>query len=101
MRRRPTSEYMAWVSMKQRCLNPRHRDYVNYGGRGIGVCLEWQTSFEAFFRDVGPRPGRGYSLDRINNDAGYAPGNVRWATASQQNRNQRARRPGLKRKRRQ
>lgn len=98
---RPTPEYMAWTAMKQRCQNPRHRDYASYGGRGITVCPEWRASFESFFTCIGPRPGRGYSLDRIDNDGNYEPGNVRWATLSEQNRNQRRRTPGLKRKRRQ
>jgi|SRR5215467_7405799 len=94
MRKRPTPEYMAWCAMKQRCLNPRQRDYANYGARGIKVCPEWRTSFEAFFAHIGPRPGIGYSLDRVNNDGDYEPGNVRWATRSEQHQNQRHRGPG-------
>ena len=69
--------------MKQRCYNPKDRQYDLYGGRGITVCAEWLESFEAFSRSVGEKP-LGMSLDRIDNDKGYAPGNVRWATGSEQ-----------------
>lgn len=62
---------------------------MDYGGRGISICKRWVDSFEAFLADVGRRPGPGYSIDRKNNDRGYEPGNVRWATATQQMRNRR------------
>lgn len=75
--------------MRRRCLDPNHAKYADYGGRGITVCEAWAESFESFFDHIGLRPGPGYSLDRINNDRGYEPGNVRWATASQQNKNRR------------
>ena len=84
-----SAEYQAWHSMKDRCLRPTHKQYHRYGGRGITVCDEWQSSFQSFYDHVGSRPGRGYSLDRIDNDKGYEPGNVRWATTRQQNRNTR------------
>src|SRR6266568_1459518 len=96
-RGQPTPEYMAWDSMKQRCLNPRHKDFPRYGGRGIRVHPDWVHSFEAFYDHVGPRPGSGYSLDRIENDGNYEPDNVRWTTWEVQARNQRPRTPGLKR----
>lgn len=96
----PSPEYMAWTSMKQRCLNPRHKSYARYGGRGISVCREWADSFETFYRHIGPRPGPGYSLDRYPDNTGnYEPGNVRWATWQEQNQNLQPRTPGLKRKR--
>lgn len=83
------AEYDCWVAMRQRCSNPRNPMWHNYGGRGIQVCARWINSFENFLADVGHRPGRGYSLDRIDNDRGYEPGNVRWATAKEQGRNTR------------
>jgi hypothetical protein len=79
-------EYDAWRNMKARCLNPRHRLYAWYGGRGIGVCKAWRRSFKKFFSDVGPRPSSVHSLGRIDNDRGYEPDNVRWMTISEQKR---------------
>jgi hypothetical protein len=86
---KPRPEYTAWALMKSRCNNPRHPRYADYGGRGIGVCERWQMDFSAFLADVGPRPGLGYSLDRIDNGRGYEPGNCRWATAKEQASNRR------------
>ncbi len=80
-------EYWIWCSMRRRCSNPNEEHYDVYGGRGITVCEEWQNDFAAFLAHVGRRPGLGYSIDRINNDLGYQPGNVRWATQKQQTRN--------------
>ena len=84
-----TPEYRAWRSMKTRCLVPTSRSYPGYGGRGIKVCQRWVESFDAFLADVGSRPSADLSLDRIDNDGDYEPGNVRWATRSQQQRNKR------------
>jgi hypothetical protein len=78
----------AWVVMRNRCENPRRHDFYRYGGRGIRVCERW-SSFVDFLADVGERPAKGLSLDRINNDGDYEPGNVRWATAKQQMANRR------------
>ena len=82
-----TPTYVVWSNMWARCTNPKRRDYKNYGGRGIVVCQRWER-FEHFLADMGEKPGS-LSLDRINNDEGYSPNNCRWATASEQRRNQR------------
>lgn len=85
-------EYSIWAAMLNRCRNPRVRGYANYGGRGIKVCDRWASSFPAFFEDMGPRPGRGYEIDRKVNDGGYEPGNCRWATKLEQAINRRTNR---------
>lgn len=90
----PAREYMAWQHAKNRCHNPNDRDYDNYGGRGVMMCDEWRDSFEAFYAHIGSQP-KGpdrFSIDRINNERGYEPGNVRWATAKEQANNRRHRR---------
>ncbi len=83
-------EYYAWRAIKGRCGNPKNPGWKNYGARGIRICQEWADSFEAFYAYVGPRPSAGHSIDRYpNNDGNYEPGNVRWATSIEQNRNRR------------
>lgn len=82
-------EYNAWLKMRKRCSNPNDKAYRNYGARGIRVCPEWEANFEAFFAHVGPKPSPELSIDRIDNDRGYEPGNVRWADRSTQSRNRR------------
>ena len=79
--------YRVWLQMIQRCENPNDAAFHHYGARGISVCPEWH-SFEAFIADMGVRP-KGYSLDRIDNDGNYQPGNCRWATTKQQLNNTR------------
>lgn len=86
-----TPEFRAWSGMKDRCLRKGNKKYKHYGGRGITICKEWIESFDAFLRDVGPRPGPELSIDRIDNNDGYHPGNVRWATHKEQCLNRRPR----------
>lgn len=81
--------YDVWIGIKSRCLNPNAPGYQNYGGRGIKMCERWQESYQAFVDDVGDRPSARHTLDRINNDGDYEPGNVRWATYGEQRRNMR------------
>lgn len=83
-----TTEYVIWTNIIQRCTNPDNPRYSYYGGRGIRICEEWRNSFEAFRDYVGLRP-KNRSLDRIDNNGNYEPGNVRWATYSEQVRNRR------------
>jgi len=90
---RPSALYRLWTHIKTRCLNSKSDNFQYYGGRGLGMWSGWAALYECFEQDIiaeiGPHPGDGWSLDRIDNDKGYEPGNVRWATASMQNRNRR------------
>lgn len=83
-----TLSYRRWESIKQRCFNPNNPSYKNYGGRGITMWPEWADSFEAFHAAVGDAPD-GMTLDRIDNDGNYEPGNLHWATPTQQVANRR------------
>lgn len=84
-----SSEYRCWINMKQRCYNPKDLSYPDYGGRGITVFPGWKNNFVSFLKAVGKKPGPSYSLDRINVNGHYAPGNVRWATTKEQLNNRR------------
>lgn len=88
-------EYKIWCGIIDRCTRPGNKSFKNYGGRGISICPEWRSSFPAFLAHIGRRPGPQYSVDRIDNERGYEPGNVRWATRAEQLRNRRAPVPRL------
>lgn len=84
-----TPEYNIWMHMLQRCHNPQSKDYKNYGGRGIEVCDMWKEDFSAFLMSVGRRPGPEYTIERLDYNKGYEPGNVVWATRQDQVLNKR------------
>lgn len=84
-----TSEYITWVSMKQRCLNPKNHDYKDYGARGITVCKEWIEDFTIFIKDMGNKPSINYSIERIDVNKGYFPKNCKWILKIEQPKNTR------------
>lgn len=84
-----SAEYKVWAGIIKRCENKNHKDYPDYGGRGIMVCDRWRNSFENFLSDVGSRPSEKHSIDRINTNGNYEPGNCKWSTLEEQARNKR------------
>lgn len=91
MGHRPTAEYKAWCAMIERCQS-NHPASKNYYRRGITVCERWKHSFPNFLTDMGRKPSPRLTLDRIDNDGNYEPGNCRWATREEQGRNKRSNR---------
>lgn len=85
--------YVRWYNMIQRCRNPKAYGYRYYGKRGIRVCTRWAISFERFVEDMGMPPTPQHTLERIDNDGHYEPGNVRWATRKEQLENKRKPKP--------
>jgi len=83
-----TPEYRTWWHMRTRCNNKNRADFKFYGGRGITICERWQR-FELFLADMGNKPTSLHTIERINNDAGYMPGNCKWATRAEQSQNKR------------
>lgn len=83
-----TPEYKVWCAMKSRCLRPKDKAYPNYGGRGVMVCDRW-LDFANFIADMGRRPPGRMTIERLENDKGYEPGNCKWATYSEQAKNHR------------
>lgn len=81
--------YNSWNNMKQRCYNPNHLNYADYGGRGIMVCSRWLGSFSNFLKDMGERP-KGVSLCRKNNDKDYEPSNCYWSIYRKQDKDRRS-----------
>jgi len=79
--------YRSWRMARARCFNPKNNRYPEYGARGITMCSRWANSFDTFLEDLGDAPSSKHSIERVNNDGNYEPGNCRWATNTEQSRN--------------
>lgn len=82
-------EYSTWLHMKDRCHNANSESYYLYGARGISVCDRWRNDFAAFLKDMGIKPSNDHTIERVNNDGNYEPGNCVWATMAEQAQNKR------------
>jgi len=87
---RRSPEWLAWMAMKNRCYNSKNISYADYGNRGIKVCDRWRESYRNFLADMGRKPNKYFSIDRINVNGNYEPDNCRWVDAKQQSRNKRS-----------
>lgn len=96
MKRKTSPERVSYYGMIYRCTNPKAANYPRYGGRGVTVCDRWLFSFDAFLEDMGPRPSREYSIDRIDPCGNYEPGNCRWAPPDVQQSNRRPKPKAMK-----
>jgi hypothetical protein len=83
------SEYQSWLSMRGRCYDAKHKNYTNYGGRGITVCERWVSDFKAFLMDMGRKPDPKFTIERDDVNGNYQPGNCRWIARKDQGRNKR------------
>ena len=81
-----SDEYKIWFGLFKRCRNPNYREFHLYGGKGVSISKEWE-SFETFYKDMGPRPSKSHSIDRIDSNGNYEASNCRWATKKEQSHN--------------